>query len=115
MVMLYSQRQAPIPALARWLLGLGIAATLAANAVHGLGHSLTGPTEPAWPAVALVGWYEFLMMVTRNSQVPAHGTLETEHDADPLREEASPWFPEAGGRRGTSAYQIAACPAKSCW
>ena len=31
MVMLHSaRRQAPIPALARWLLGLGIAATLAA-------------------------------------------------------------------------------------
>jgi hypothetical protein len=39
MVMLDSaRRKAPVPALARWLLGLGIAATLAANVAHGLGH-----------------------------------------------------------------------------
>ncbi|HEY2641989.1 MAG TPA: DUF2637 domain-containing protein [Streptosporangiaceae bacterium] len=39
MVMLDSaRRKTPVPMLARWLLGLGIAATLAANVVHGLGH-----------------------------------------------------------------------------
>ena len=39
MVMLDSaRRNAPVPALARWLLVLGIAATLAANVAHGLGH-----------------------------------------------------------------------------
>jgi uncharacterized protein DUF2637 len=44
MVMLDSARQkTPVPALARWLLGLGIAATLSANVAHGLGHGLTGP------------------------------------------------------------------------
>jgi hypothetical protein len=37
MVILDSARlKAPIPGLARWLLGLGIAATLAANVAHGL-------------------------------------------------------------------------------
>jgi hypothetical protein len=30
-----------VPALARWLLGLGIVATFAANVAHGLGHGLT--------------------------------------------------------------------------
>ncbi len=30
-----ARRKTPVPALARWLLGLGIAATLAANVVHG--------------------------------------------------------------------------------
>jgi Protein of unknown function (DUF2637) len=41
MVMLDSaRREAPVPGLARWLLGLGIAATLAANVAHGLGHGL---------------------------------------------------------------------------
>jgi len=40
MVMLDSaRRKTPVPALARWLLGLGIAATLAANVAHGLGHA----------------------------------------------------------------------------
>ena len=33
-----ARRQARVPALARWLLGLGVAATLAANVAHGLGH-----------------------------------------------------------------------------
>jgi hypothetical protein len=43
MVMLDSaRRNGPVPALARWLLGLGIAATLAANVAHGLGHGLIG-------------------------------------------------------------------------
>ena len=43
MVMLDSaRRKVPVPALARWLLGLGIAATLAANVAHGLGHGLAG-------------------------------------------------------------------------
>jgi hypothetical protein len=44
--------------LARWLLGLGIAATLAANAAHGLGHGAVGAAVAAWPAIALVGSYE---------------------------------------------------------
>src|ERR1700689_3348250 len=82
MVMLDSaRRQAPVPALARWLLGLGIAATLAADVTHGLGHGLTGAAVAAWPAVALVGSYELLIMVIRSSQVPAGGTPETGHDA----------------------------------
>jgi hypothetical protein len=39
MVMLDSaRRKMPVPALARWLLGLGIAATLSVNVAHGLGH-----------------------------------------------------------------------------
>ena len=42
MVMLDSaRRKTPVPALARWLLGLGIAATLAANVAHGLGAGLS--------------------------------------------------------------------------
>jgi Protein of unknown function (DUF2637) len=40
MVMLDSaRRKVQVPALARWLVGLGIAATLAANVAHGLGHA----------------------------------------------------------------------------
>jgi uncharacterized protein DUF2637 len=66
MVMLDSaRRKTPVPGLARWLLGLGIAATLAANVAHGLGHGLIGAAVAAWPAVALVGSYELLMMVIR--------------------------------------------------
>jgi hypothetical protein len=46
MVMLDSARgKAPVPALARWLLGLGIAATLAANCRCWYGSG--GPASPA--------------------------------------------------------------------
>jgi hypothetical protein len=56
MVMLGSARhKVPVPALARCLLGVGIAATLAANVARGLGHALIGAAVAAWPAVALVG------------------------------------------------------------
>jgi hypothetical protein len=42
MVMLdCARRRVPVPALARWLPGLGITATLAANVAHGLGLGLT--------------------------------------------------------------------------
>jgi hypothetical protein len=48
MVMLDSaRRKTPVPALARWLLGLGIAATLAANVAHRLGHGLAGAAVAA--------------------------------------------------------------------
>ena len=93
MVMLDSARRStPVPALARWLLGLGIAATLAANVAHGLGHGLAGASVAAWPAVALVGSYELLMMVIRSSQVPAVSTPETGCDTDPLQEQAAELF-----------------------
>jgi hypothetical protein len=89
MVMLDSaRRKTQIPALARWLLGLGIAATLAANVAHGLGHGLTGAAVAAWPAIALVGSYELLMMVIRGSQVQADGNREGGHELDPLEEQA---------------------------
>ena len=46
----------------------------------------------AWPAVALVGSYELLMMVIRNSQVPAGVAPRTGRDADPLQERAAELF-----------------------
>src|ERR1700727_3860160 len=74
MVMLDScRRGAAVPSLARWLLGLGIAATLAANVAHGLGHGPIGAAVGAWPAVALVGSYELLMMIIRGARQTASG------------------------------------------
>jgi uncharacterized protein DUF2637 len=92
MVVLDSPRRgARVPALARWLLGLGIVATLAANVAHGLGHGLIGAAVGAWPAVALVGSYELLMMIIRREQVPAvtSGAREDGSAADPLGERAA--------------------------
>ena len=70
MVMLDSaHRKMPVPALARWLLDVGIAATLAANIAHGLGHGFPVVAMATWPAVALVGSYELLMMIIRGAQL----------------------------------------------
>ena len=55
MLVLYAARhRRPGPALARWLLGLGIAATLTANMAQGWSHGLLGAVVAAWPAVSLV-------------------------------------------------------------
>jgi hypothetical protein len=95
MVMLDSaRRRTPVPALARWLLGLGIAATLAANVAHGLRHGLAGAAVAAWSAVALVGSYELLMMVIRSSQVHEDDRTRSVPDTDPLREQAAELFAE---------------------
>ena len=95
MVMLDSTRRGvPVPVLARWMLGLGIAATLAANVAHGLGHGLTGAAVAAWPAVALVGSYELLMMVIRGSQAASDGVPGDERAADPLQGHAAEVFAE---------------------
>ena len=62
MVVLYAARhRVPVPSLARWLLGLGIAATLAANMAQGWSRGLVGAVVAAWPAVSLVGSHELLV------------------------------------------------------
>ena len=126
MVMLdCARRKAPVPALARWLLGLGITATLAANVAHGLGHGLMGAAVAAWPAVALVGSYELLMMIIRSSQAPATDTApggapERMPDTDPLQAHAAQAFavelaagrvPSVRAIRAPAARGPAACPA----
>jgi len=88
MVMLEAaRRKTQVPMLARWLLGLGIAATLAANVAHGLGHGLVGAAVAAWPAIALVGSYELLMMVIRGSQAVPDGVAGKAEVRDPLQEQ----------------------------
>ena len=65
-----ARRQAPVPALARWLPGPGVAATLAADVAHGLGHGPAGAAVAAWPAAALAGSYELFMTVIRGARPP---------------------------------------------
>ena len=68
MVNLYAARhRLPVPALARWLLALGIVATLAANMAQGWSHGPVGAVIAAWPAVSLVGSYEFLVWIIRTA------------------------------------------------
>jgi hypothetical protein len=60
-----SRRAKPVPALARWCLGAGIVATICANLAHGLGHGPIGALVSAWPALALAGSFELLMLLIR--------------------------------------------------
>jgi hypothetical protein len=60
-----ARRRVTAPPLARWLLGAGIAATLFANVWAGLGDGPLGAAVAAWPALALVGSYELLMLIIR--------------------------------------------------
>ena len=99
MVMLDSaRREARVPALARWLLGLGIAATLAANVAHGLGHGPAGAAVAAWPAVALAGSYELFMTIIRGTRQTDNRGSAAEHvpeavsGTDPLRVQAAEVF-----------------------
>jgi hypothetical protein len=87
-----ARRKARVPVLARWLLGLGIAATLAANVAHGLGHGPVGAAVAAWPAVTLVGSYELLMLVIRSSQAVPDGMSGEREAQDPLQQRAAEVF-----------------------
>jgi Protein of unknown function (DUF2637) len=74
MVVLYAARhKVPVPSLARWLLALGIAATLTANMAQGWSHGPVGAVVAAWPAVSLVGSYELLVWLIRTSGAAGHG------------------------------------------
>jgi hypothetical protein len=68
MVVLYAARhRLPVPGLARWLLALGILATLNANMAHGWSHGPVGAAVAAWPAASLVGSYELLLWLIRTA------------------------------------------------
>ena len=80
MVVLYAARhRLAVPALARWLLALGIVATLAANVAHGWPDGPIGAAVAAWPAVSLVGSYELLLWLVRTA---AAGAVASEPTAD---------------------------------
>jgi hypothetical protein len=85
MVILYAARHGnPVPRLARWLLGLGITATLMANMAQGWSHGLVGAAVAAWPAISLVGSYELLVWLIRTS-----GAVERGPSAEHLGEDAA--------------------------
>jgi hypothetical protein len=59
------------PVLARVMLGLGVAATVAANVAFGAADGLTGAAISAWPAVAFIGCAELLIgSIRRTRPVP---------------------------------------------
>jgi hypothetical protein len=111
MVVLYAARhRVPVPALARWLLTLGIAATLTANMAQGWSHSVIGAVVAAWPAVSLVGSYELLVWLIRTpgpaAREPSAGHRRNgaacRAAAQPLPASASDGERSGGSGRGTS-------------
>ena len=111
MVVLYAARhRVPVPSLARWLLALGIAATLTANMAQGWSHGPVGAVIAAWPAVSLVGSYELLVWLIRTcgaaDRVPSAGHLCTGaaycHAARPVPAPAADGERLGGSERDTS-------------
>lgn len=103
MVNLYAARhRLPVPALARWLLALGIVATLAANMAQGWSHGPVGAVIAAWPAVSLVGSYELLVWIIRTA---AAGGLDRGPAADHTR-----WYADHPGHGCPSASMPEATP-----
>lgn len=68
MVLLDSARHSePAPPLAWWMLGAGVAVTLAANITFGAQAGPASALWAAWPAAAFVGCYETVMLLVRAS------------------------------------------------
>jgi hypothetical protein len=68
-----SRRHHPVPRLAVWSLATGIVATIGANLAHGLGHGPIGAMVSSWPALAMVGSFELLMLLIRSHHEPSVG------------------------------------------
>ncbi len=58
------------PGLARFMLWLGIAATIGANLAYGVRYGLLGGLISAWPAVAFIGAVEIAMQQVRRARGP---------------------------------------------
>lgn len=64
------------PVLARVMLGLGVAATVAANVAFGAADGLTGAAISAWPAIAFIGSAELLIgSIRRTRPLPKSGSV----------------------------------------
>ncbi len=59
------------PRLARFMLWLGIAATIGANIAYGAGYGLPGALISAWPAVAFIGAVEMAVGLIRRARSTA--------------------------------------------
>lgn len=58
------------PGLARFMLWLGISATIGANIAYGAGYGLLGALISAWPAVAFIGTVEIATQQVRRARAP---------------------------------------------
>jgi Protein of unknown function (DUF2637) len=62
------------PRLARFMLWLGIGATIGANIAYGAEYGLLGALISAWPAVAFIGTVEIATQLVRRSRGPGAAT-----------------------------------------
>ena len=75
LVLLHEARNGrDVPRLARFMLWLGIVATIGANIAYGAGYGLLGALISAWPAVAFIGSVEIAMQQVRRARVPRAAT-----------------------------------------
>jgi hypothetical protein len=67
-------------------------ATVGANLAHGVGHGPVGALVSAWPALALVGSFELLMMLIRTRRGAGVGDAEPapQYQPVPLLEHEGP-------------------------
>jgi Protein of unknown function (DUF2637) len=109
-----SRRNQSVSRLAAWSLGAGIVATVGANLAHGVGYGPVGALVSAWPALALVGTFELLMMLIRSGGGTRSGEAEPEpwhqvvpppvQDVPPNSPLRRPWSrPSAPGTRRARA------------
>ena len=70
------------PRLARFMLWLGIAATIGANIAYGAGYGLLGALISAWPAVAFIGSVEIAMQHVRRARAPGAAATVPEVPGD---------------------------------
>jgi len=69
LVMLHAAKQKlSTPHLARFMLALGVAATVACNVVYGLPYGPLGALLSAWPAVAFIGSAEMAIGMVRSAR-----------------------------------------------
>jgi DNA-binding CsgD family transcriptional regulator len=86
LVLLHEARnRRPAPALARGMLGLGVAATVAANVAYGAGFGWPGALISAWPAVAFIGAVEMALGLVRRARVATERPVATATHARPKR------------------------------
>jgi hypothetical protein len=83
LVMLHEARNdRDAPGLARFMLWLGIGATIGANIAYGAGFGLLGALISAWPAVAFIGSVEIAMQQVRRARAPRAATSVPEVPGD---------------------------------
>ena len=84
LVMLHAaRRELRVPWLARAMLALGVAATVAANVGYGLPFGWLAAVVSAWPAVAFVGSVEMAVRFVRDARHSADSDDDTDPPPDP--------------------------------